>query len=421
MKLKRIVLGVIATLVLATQCVCAVEDEKPSGDSLSLHAQSAIVMDAKSGTVLYEKNSDVQHYPASITKILTLYMALQQLDDNASLTTTRESIDQVPRSSSHVALDYDESINVKDLEYAMMLASANDAANVLASGMAGDLASFATKMNETATELGATNSNFVNANGLHDENHKTTAKDMALIMQALIKDERAREILGTVSYSMQPTNKQSDKRTFSTAFNMIKKTQYADERVLGGKNGYTPEAGYTCVAYAQYNDLQIIMVVMAEPDADSRYSDFQKMMDFAFANYKTVVLNTQQIGEKTISITEGEISHELSFYMDSAINILLPFSTDESLITTTIEVEDMSSVENAKARVDILLGGQKIGSAQLKKKEITPVKAPEEDEEKNGFKERIAQLTFIEYLSLGILGLFIFALFFQFVSKYTAI
>ena len=202
-----------------------------NGDSLSLHAQSAIIMDAKSGTILYEKNGDAQHYPASITKILTLYLALQKLDDNATLTTTHEAIDAVPRSSSHVALDYDEIISVKDLEYAMMLASANDAANVLATGISGDLSSFAQLMNETAKELGCTNSNFVNANGLHDDNHKTSAKDIALIMQTLIKDQRARDIMATVSYSMSPTNKQSEQRTFSTAFNMIKNTEFADERV----------------------------------------------------------------------------------------------------------------------------------------------------------------------------------------------
>lgn len=393
-----------------------------NGDSLSLHAQSAIIMDAKSGTILYEKNGDAQHYPASITKILTLYLALQKLDDNATLTTTHEAIDAVPRSSSHVALDYDEIISVKDLEYAMMLSSANDAANVLATGISGDLSSFAQLMNETAKELGCTNSNFVNANGLHDDNHKTSAKDIALIMQTLIKDQRARDIMATVSYSMSPTNKQSEQRTFSTAFNMIKNTEFADERVEGGKNGYTPEAGYTSVAYALYNNLEIIMVVMAEPDADSRYSDFNKMMEFAFANYKTVVLDAARIGEKAITIVENEQEHDVTFYMDSAINILLPFSTDESLISSVIEVEDTSSVESAKARVDILLGGQKIGSANLKVRDFVAVEEPvEQDEQEETIKDRFMALTGLDIASLIVLGLFVLLIVFKSLSRITSI
>lgn len=377
---------------------------------LSLHATSAIVMDVKSGTVLYEKNSESKQYPASITKILTLLLSLENLDNEAIIESTNEDIDSVSRSSSHIAIDYGEQLNVLDLEYAMMLASANDAANVLASGISGTLSNFAELMNERAKEIGCTNSNFVNANGLHDDNHYTTAKDMALIMRELLNHEQAREILSTISYTMNPTNKQSEQRVFSTSFNMIKNTSVYDSRVLGGKNGYTPEAGYTSVAFAKFNDLEVIMVVLNEPDADSRYSDFTKMMEYTFSQYKTVVLSSDSIGIKDITLADNDET-KVQFYLDSDINILLPFSTDETQITTEYEVLGTSSFENASAAINVYLSGQLIGSANAKVRKVVGnseiVDKTEQNEGSDTIVDRLLSLSVVDYLSLGTLGLVI--------------
>ena len=387
-----------------------------SGDALSLHAASAIVMDVKSGSVLYEKNADSKQYPASITKIMTLYLALNHLDDSTMLTSSNEDIDSVPRSASHIAIDYGETISVKDLEYAMMLQSANDAANVLGSGISGDLTTFAELMNTTASDLGCTNTHFVNANGLHDENHYTTARDMALIMRALVGNDKAREIMSTVSYTADTTNKQSQNRVFATGFNMIKNTQFYDQRVEAGKNGYTPEAGYTSVALARYNNLEVVMVVLAEPDADSRYTDFTKMMDYAFSNYKTVVLSPETIGVRDVTISDSNgIDHDIRFEMENALNILLPFSTDESTITCEYQILDVNSVETASAKVNVLLNGQIIGSADASVREVVepvvqainePTTPSEED-----IIDRFMALSLFDVVSLvtlcGIIVLFV--------------
>lgn len=423
---KKLLCGVTTLLLLLspvqslkaekTQTPDSSESTTESGDILSLHAASAIVMDVKSGTVLYEKNADSKQFPASITKIMTLYLALNHLSDETMLTSSNEDIDTVPRSASHIAIDYGETISVKDLEYAMMLQSANDAANVLGSGISGDLTTFAELMNTTAVDLGCTNTHFANANGLHDENHYTTARDMALIMRALAANDKAREIMSTVSYTADTTNKQSQNRVFATGFNMIKNTEFYDNRVEAGKNGYTPEAGYTSVALARNNNLEVVMVVLAEPDADSRYTDFTKMMDYAFSNYKTVVLSPETIGVRDITITDSNgVDHDVRFEMENALNILLPFSTDESTITCEYQILDVNSVETASARVNVLLNGQIIGSADASVHEqvepqVQPVNEPTTPMQED-IVDRFMALSLFDVISLftlvGIIALFI--------------
>ena len=385
------------------------QQSNESGDALSLHAASAIVMDVKSGSVLYEKNADSKQYPASITKIMTLYLALNHLDDTTMLTSSNEDIDTVPRSASHIAIDYGETISVKDLEYAMMLQSANDAANVLGSGISGDLTTFAELMNTTASDLGCTNTHFANANGLHDENHYTTARDMALIMRALASNDKAREIMSTVSYTADTTNKQPQNRVFAIGFNMVKNTEFYDERVEAGKNGYTPEAGYTSVALARYNNLEVVMVVLAEPDADSRYTDFTKMMDYAFSNYKTVVIDPATIGYRDVTITDSDgMDHNIRFSMDNALNILLPFSTDESTITCEYQILDINSVDSASAKVNVLLNGQIIGSADALKQELVETSITPANEitsiEEVDIMDRLMALSLFDMVSLITLG-----------------
>lgn len=197
---------------------------------------------------------------------------------------------------------------------------------------------------------------------------------------------------------------------------MIKNTEFYDNRVEAGKNGYTPEAGYTSVALARYNNLEVVMVVLAEPDADSRYTDFTKMMDYAFSNYKTVVLSPETIGVRDVTITDSNgVDHDVRFEMENALNILLPFSTDESTITCEYQILDVNSVETASARVNVLLNGQIIGSADASVHEqvepqVQPVNEPTTPSQED-IMDRIMSLSVFDVISVvtlgGIIALFV--------------
>ena len=187
-----------------------------------LVANAAIVMDAASGQVLYEKNSQEKKYPASITKILTVLIALEHnVDFNATVTMSENAIWGVERDSTLIGLDVGEQVTVKDLVYATMVKSANECAYALAEYVAGDIESFAKLMNERAAEIGCTNTHFITPNGLHDEDHYTTAYDMALITKEALKNETFREIAGTLNYTVPATNLTDETRPLWNGNKMI--------------------------------------------------------------------------------------------------------------------------------------------------------------------------------------------------------
>ena len=156
-------------------------------EELNLDGESAVLIDADSGAVLYEKNADDRHYPASITKIMTVYLALSQGHPDQILTATDTAIDNIDRKSSHIWLDYGEELSLKDACYAAIMASANDASNVLAEAIGGSQEEFAGLMNEAAAAAGAKNTHFANAHGLPDEDHYTTAYDICLFTREALK------------------------------------------------------------------------------------------------------------------------------------------------------------------------------------------------------------------------------------------
>lgn len=175
--IKKILSVLICTFILISGFQVVAEEEptptpetvESTPDSLGLNAKSAVLIDAKTGMVLCQKNMNQQMYPASITKILSIYIALEKLDPNAILSASATAIDNIDRTSSHIWLDYGEEAPAIDFVYAGMMASANDAMNVLAESVSGTQEAFVALMNETAKSAGAKNSNFVNAHGLPDE------------------------------------------------------------------------------------------------------------------------------------------------------------------------------------------------------------------------------------------------------------
>ena len=178
----------LLTLFLAAMLLCGALPASAE-EELNLASQAAVLLDAETGAVLYQKNMHQVLYPASITKIMTALLAVQNLQPETVLTVSQTAVNAVPRTSSHISLKAGERLTVEQALYAIGMESANDAANVLAEAVSGSLEGFAQLMTETAAQLGAKNTHFANANGLPDSSHTTTAYDMALITAAAWKQE----------------------------------------------------------------------------------------------------------------------------------------------------------------------------------------------------------------------------------------
>ena len=188
-------------------------------------AESAIVMDLKTGDILYEKDATTLRYPASITKIMTCLVAIEHIEDfNATLTVSEGAVAAIPEDGSKIGLIPGEQISVLDCLHAILLASANEGANAMAEYVAGDIDSFVEMMNEKAQELGVVNTHFANPHGLDDLNHYVCAYDMALIAKAAYENERFRQIITSAYYTIPATNLYEEERPLYTTHKMLYST-----------------------------------------------------------------------------------------------------------------------------------------------------------------------------------------------------
>ncbi|HLS52547.1 MAG TPA: serine hydrolase, partial [Tissierellaceae bacterium] len=194
-------------------------------DDLSLNGEGAILIDYDSGRILYEKNAHKKLYPASTTKMMTAILTLEHGKMDDMVTIDPEIIGMT--EGSHIALDYDEVMSVEDLLHALMIASANDAAAALGKYVAGSIDGFVKMMNDKARELGATNTNFTNPSGLHDDNHYSTAYDLYLIARYAMENKSFRELVKKSSYTIGPTNKKSEPRLLHTTNRFL----YGNDRI----------------------------------------------------------------------------------------------------------------------------------------------------------------------------------------------
>lgn len=372
--IKKIFLLMISIWMVGSVITFAEEETTPTPepevvivDSLGLNAKAAVLMDAKTGMVLYQKNMNEPMDPASITKILTVYIALERLEPDTILTASETAIDNIDRTSSHIWLDYGEQAPMIDFAYASMMASANDATNVLAEAVSGTQEEFAQLMNETAVDSGALNSNFTNAHGLPDEGHKTTAYDMAVILRAAMKNEQFQEVFGNLRYDMAPTNKQTETRTFSSGNEMMKNSKYKYEGVTGGKVGWTEDAGYTMVNTATRDNMDLIGVVLGCENSDARYEDMTKLFDYGFSNFKTITL-PKDLGTSKTELKEGKkVIGEVTFQLKSDLHVLLPMSQSEDSLDIRVVYKKADQGVNIEGYAVISVDGVDVGEVQLEK------------------------------------------------------
>lgn len=275
-------------------------------DAPAVEGTSAILMDAGSGEILYEKNSHEKRDPASVTKILTCLVVLETMEIDQKVTS---SVNFDPSTGGvGINIKKGEVFTVEQLLYALMLPSANDAAEVLAIAAGGSISNFCDMMNERAAMIGAEDTHFTNPNGLNgagQENHRTTAYDLALIAREAMKNDQFRKIVSTVEYTIPATN-MSDAREFinlnrcisdgeTTLKNADKPTDsksFRYEGTLGIKTGYTSTAGNCFCGWVQKDNTELVSVVLNSSTYKTRFSDSMSLWDYGFDKYYTYTAAT---------------------------------------------------------------------------------------------------------------------------------
>lgn len=304
--MKRFIGLFVALLIAASPLSVAAASALPN-----IKSETYIVMDAASGQVLLERGAHNKMFPASITKILTCGMALEQLANNGKTvaethTMSYEAVHTIDRGSTHIALTQEEVVTIRDLLNATMIESANDAANGLAEYLAGSLDAFPALANQKLAELGANDSHFVNGSGLHDVEHYTSAYDMALITKWALGVSGFREVFGATEYIVPATNKQPVERKFGTHHHMMVNSKYYYEGTTGGKLGWTPEAQHTLVTLAERDGLELICVVMRSSSQYEKYEDAAALLDAAFADYSAAAMPVGAYLKGNIPVFDGE-------------------------------------------------------------------------------------------------------------------
>lgn len=246
-------------------------------------AEAAIVADADSGYIYYQKNMHKKMYPASITKILTGIVAVENGNDSDVITVTKDAVKGITSDYANVALTPGEQITQEEALYTMFLASANDSANAVAYHIGGTMDNFVSMMNKRAKELGAVDSHFSNPSGMPDEKNVTSAYDMALITKKALHEPKVMKYFGATSYTMPPTNVRTESVVYRTLHKMMKNTVYKYDGVIAGKTGYESMSGHTMVTVAKRDGRTLICVVLKSSTGRTVYKDTIALLDYTFS------------------------------------------------------------------------------------------------------------------------------------------
>ena len=340
-----------------------------------INSDTYVLMDAETGQVLVEKGMNQRMYPASITKIMTILLACEEANPDTVVTMSEyATVTTVPRDSSHIALTTGQNVRMEDLMYGAMLASANDACNGIAESVSGSIDAFALRMTERAKEIGAQNTNFANANGLFNENHYTTAYDMALITREAVKNTYFTTIFGTVRYEIAPDNIRKEVFPVATGMELLKPNNpLYYEGIIGGKTGYIPDAGYTGVVVAERNGIRLIAVTLSADSANNRFSDLAALLNYGFDNFSKHTVTADMFVPKTVNVVENEsIVATVTVYTNSEVYYLLHNDISESSVNVVENIPETYSQYNIQPSLTLTVSDSSslmysnIGNVELK-------------------------------------------------------
>ena len=355
--------------------------EWPKGPAKkSITAESAIVMELNTGAILYQKNIHDRHYPASITKIMTTLLCLENAPLSDTVEFSYNAVNSIEYGSSNIGVMAGEKIKMEDCLYGIMLMSGNEVCNGVAEHVAGDIDSFVDMMNKRAKQLGCKDTHFANPNGLFLKNHYTTAYDMALISKEAMKNSTFRKITGTKNYTIPKTNKHESIPLYNK-HNMLNpyRYPYGYDYCIGGKTGYTDIARYTLVTFAKKGDMELVCVVMktaGPPETEpNEYTDTIKLLNFALDNYSVYSMEKGQ-SRKDI---EGQYSlftkynklfdtDDSPLYIQDNAGLVLPNGVDISQAEKNVELYNdvhIEEGENVIGRITYTYAGKQAGSADI--------------------------------------------------------
>ena len=364
-KAACLILTIISAVCLGKVDVKAADYWPDAPETLS---PGVILMEESTGTILYEKNSDEAHYPASITKIMTTLLALENGNLSDMVTFSDDAINNT--EGSGIARDYGEQMTLEQCLYGVMLESANECAYAVAEHVGGTVENFVDMMNAKAKELGCTNTHFANPHGLQDENHYTTAHDMALIAQAAYQNETFRIIIGTKMYTIPPTNKHAEETVLRNHHDMLCTYHNANRKYLypycvGGKTGYTATANSTLVTYAEKDGMTLICVVM-DTQSPNQFIDTVNLFDYAFDNFQVLNVSendTDYSAEATVD--NGNLNNIAPFVeLDKDAVIVLPKTAEFSDTSSSVEYND--SDPEIAGSITYTYAGRNVGKADIK-------------------------------------------------------
>lgn len=343
----------------------------PAGPKIS--AQSAILMDANTGVILYAKNIHEKLYPASTTKILTCLLAMENGDLDDMVSFSHDAVFTVPADGSNMGMDAGESITLEECLYGIMVASANEVANAVAEYTSGSMDAFVELMNTRAKELGCTDSHFTNANGLHDTDHYTSAYDLALISKAFFQNEMLSKISNTSRYHFEPTATQPDDFYKNNKHRLIN-GEIPYDGIVGGKTGYTDQSRQTLVTCAEQNGMKLICVVFKE-ESPNQFTDTTELFDYGFQNFQ--VLNVSENEDKfnidnvNFFQADNDIfgSSKPILSIDESSYVIVPNMAGFSNLDSTIDYDMVD--ENHVAEINYTYNGTYVGSAYVNLAEYT--------------------------------------------------
>lgn len=334
-----------------------------------IDAPACILIEPKTGAVLYEKNADEKHYPASITKIMTALLAIENCNMDDVVTFTKEAVTSIPSDSSSAGVNIGAKLTVEECLYTLMLASANEVANGLAEHIAGSVEDFPAMMNARAKELGCTGTHFANAHGYWQEDHYTTARDMAKIMHQAIKHKEFRKIAGTVKHVIENDTLNDTIYLLNHSKILRNDTEYYYEPAKASKTGYTDVARHTLATYAKKDGVNLICVVLEE-EKGMDYLDTAALFKWGFKNVKSLTplrdIKLKSLISSCKDLDDKEKAAynkaKTSYYKD--YYVLVPKNFDEKNLNISFEADE-DNKEKRLGYIVISSGKDEIGKTPV--------------------------------------------------------
>ena len=334
----------------------------------SINAYAAYVIELNSGAVLYKNNETETLFPASITKILTALVVIENSSLDEMVTFSHNAVYDIEDGGFSYVADVGDQLTVEECLYMLMLLSSNETAYALAEHVGGSVAGFADMMNAKAAELGCQHSHFSNPHGLTDPDHYTCPEDMAKIFWAALQNETFRTIDSTVTYRTSPTKTNPEGVYCQMRHMMMREnTGYYDDRVVAGKTGYISAAKNTLATYAVSGDMEIITIVMRVDGSGQACIDTKALLDYGFGNFAFAELGHElKIAdiEKAVEEKTGRVLQNIS--LPDTVTVLLPNTITSADVRTVLELDDeLSGTDEIQGRIAYYCGASEVGSQRI--------------------------------------------------------